>query len=98
MLPFFKIKLFKVGKIMMQITEKYLPFGSWQTYCRIVGEATDRAPLLLLHGGLERLCDARLAGGVHLVAVALEHRHRFVRLSVSESESQESVHISSFVG
>ena len=36
---------------MMQITEKYLPFGNWQTYCRIVGEATDRAPLLLLHGG-----------------------------------------------
>ena len=35
----------------MQITEKYLPFGNWQTYCRIVGEATDRAPLLLLHGG-----------------------------------------------
>ena len=36
---------------MMQIKEKYLPFGNWQTYCRIVGEATDRAPLLLLHGG-----------------------------------------------
>ena len=36
---------------MMQITEKYLPFGNWQTYRRIVGEATDRAPLLLLHGG-----------------------------------------------
>ncbi|WP_373868027.1 alpha/beta fold hydrolase, partial [Lactobacillus nasalidis] len=35
----------------MQITEKYLPFGKWQTYCRIAGQDTGRAPLLLLHGG-----------------------------------------------
>lgn len=35
----------------MQITEKYLPFGQYQTYCRIVGAKTDKAPLVLLHGG-----------------------------------------------
>ena len=35
----------------MQILEKHLPFGKYQTYCRIVGEKTAKAPLLLLHGG-----------------------------------------------
>lgn len=35
----------------MQITEKYLPFGQYQTYCRIVGAKTAKAPLVLLHGG-----------------------------------------------
>ena len=35
----------------MKITEGYMPFKGFQTYYRIVGEATDKAPLLLLHGG-----------------------------------------------
>lgn len=35
----------------MVITEKMIPFGSYQTYCRIVGKATNRPPLVLLHGG-----------------------------------------------
>ena len=33
------------------ITEGYMPFMGYQTYYRIVGEASDKAPLLLLHGG-----------------------------------------------
>lgn len=33
------------------IKEVLIPFGHYQTYCRIVGEQTDRPPLLLLHGG-----------------------------------------------
>lgn len=35
----------------MEIQEKYIPFKSWKTYCRIVGEKTKKAPLVLLHGG-----------------------------------------------
>ncbi len=34
-----------------QITEGYMPFIGYQTYYRIVGESSDKAPLLLLHGG-----------------------------------------------
>ena len=34
-----------------QITEGYMPFIGYQTYYRIVGEPSDKAPLLLLHGG-----------------------------------------------
>ena len=33
------------------ITEGYMPFMGYQTYYRIVGEASEKAPLLLLHGG-----------------------------------------------
>ena len=35
----------------MKVTEGYMPFLEYQTYYRIVGEKTDKAPLLLLHGG-----------------------------------------------
>ncbi|MGX4687144.1 proline iminopeptidase [Vagococcus sp. JNUCC 83] len=35
----------------MKITEGYMPFLGYQTYYRIVGEASEKAPLLLLHGG-----------------------------------------------
>ena len=35
----------------MKIVEGYMPFLEYQTYYRIVGEKTDKAPLLLLHGG-----------------------------------------------
>lgn len=35
----------------MKVREVMIPFDNYQTYCRIVGEPTDRAPLLLLHGG-----------------------------------------------
>ena len=35
----------------MKITEGYMPYLGYRTYYRIVGEKTDRAPLLLLHGG-----------------------------------------------
>ena len=35
----------------MKIEEGYMPFLEYQTYYRIVGEKTDKAPLLLLHGG-----------------------------------------------
>ena len=34
-----------------KVTEGYMPFMGYQTYYRIVGEATEKAPLLLLHGG-----------------------------------------------
>jgi proline iminopeptidase len=34
-----------------RITEGYMPFIGHRTYYRIVGEASDKAPLLLLHGG-----------------------------------------------
>ena len=34
-----------------RITEGYMPFMGYKTYYRIVGEATEKAPLLLLHGG-----------------------------------------------
>ena len=34
-----------------RITEGYMPFLDYQTYYRIVGEPSDKAPLLLLHGG-----------------------------------------------
>lgn len=34
-----------------KVTEGYMPFMGYQTYYRIVGEATGKAPLLLLHGG-----------------------------------------------
>ena len=36
---------------MMKVREVMIPFGNYRTYCRIVGEPTERAPLLLLHGG-----------------------------------------------
>jgi len=35
----------------MKIEEGYMPFKGYQTYYRIVGEKSDKAPLLLLHGG-----------------------------------------------
>ncbi|MEY8441739.1 proline iminopeptidase-family hydrolase [Lactobacillaceae bacterium 24-114] len=35
----------------MQVKELFIPFGKYQTYCRIVGKASDKAPLLFLHGG-----------------------------------------------
>lgn len=38
------------GEIKM-VKEEMVPFGNYQTYCRIVGEETDRAPLVFLHGG-----------------------------------------------
>ena len=34
-----------------KITEGYMPFMGYQTYYRIVDEETEKAPLLLLHGG-----------------------------------------------
>ena len=34
-----------------KITEGYMPFMGYQIYYRIVGEETEKAPLLLLHGG-----------------------------------------------
>ena len=33
------------------ITEGYMPFMGYKTYYRVVGEASEKAPLLLLHGG-----------------------------------------------
>ncbi len=33
------------------ITEGYMPFMGYHTYYRIVGEASEKTPLLLLHGG-----------------------------------------------
>lgn len=35
----------------MKVVEGYMPFLGYQTYYRIVGEKTDKAPLVLLHGG-----------------------------------------------
>lgn len=35
----------------MKITEKYIYYLGHKTYCRIVGEESEKAPLLLLHGG-----------------------------------------------
>lgn len=35
----------------MKVSEINIPFGKYHTYCRIVGPASDRPPLLLLHGG-----------------------------------------------
>lgn len=37
--------------MMVRIQEGYVPFGKYQTYYRIVGEKSEKAPLLLLHGG-----------------------------------------------
>lgn len=36
---------------MTKIQEGYMPFGEYKTYYRIVGKESDKAPLLLLHGG-----------------------------------------------
>lgn len=36
---------------MVMVKEGYLPFGKWRTYYRIVGQPSDTAPLVLLHGG-----------------------------------------------
>lgn len=36
---------------MVKVQEGYMPFGQYQTYYRIVGEKSAKAPLLLLHGG-----------------------------------------------
>lgn len=36
---------------MPEIKEIKIPFGSYYTYCRIVGRKTQRPPLVLLHGG-----------------------------------------------
>lgn len=36
---------------MPKIKEGYVPFGKYRTYYRVVGEASEKAPLLLLHGG-----------------------------------------------
>lgn len=35
----------------MKIKEGYMPFMGYKTYYRTVGERTDKAPLILLHGG-----------------------------------------------
>ena len=35
----------------MKINEGYMPFMGYKTYYRMVGERTDKAPLILLHGG-----------------------------------------------
>lgn len=35
----------------MKIKTGYIPFGKYQTWYRIVGEPSSKAPLLLLHGG-----------------------------------------------
>ena len=35
----------------MKVEEGYMPYLGYQTYYRIVGEKSDKAPLLLLHGG-----------------------------------------------
>ena len=35
----------------MKITTGTMPFKGFKTYYRIVGEKTDTAPLLLIHGG-----------------------------------------------
>lgn len=35
----------------MKISEGYMPFMGYKTYYRTVGERTDKAPLILLHGG-----------------------------------------------
>lgn len=35
----------------MQITTGKMPFKGYETFYRIVGEASGKAPLLLLHGG-----------------------------------------------
>lgn len=36
---------------MTEIQEGFMPFGKYQTYYRIVGQPSEKAPLLLLHGG-----------------------------------------------
>lgn len=36
---------------MTEIKEGYMPFGQYQTYYRIVGPASGKTPLVLLHGG-----------------------------------------------
>lgn len=58
----------------MKIKELMVPFGNYQTYCRIVGDATDRAPLILLHGGpgsthnyFELLDDLAIRAGRQLI-------------------------------
>lgn len=33
------------------IKDGFIPFGPYRTYYRIVGKPSDKAPLLLLHGG-----------------------------------------------
>lgn len=35
----------------MKVTDGYVPFGNYKTYYRIAGEESDKAPLVLLHGG-----------------------------------------------
>ena len=35
----------------MKISEGYMPFMGHHTYYRTVGKRTDKAPLILLHGG-----------------------------------------------
>ena len=35
----------------MKINEGYMPFMGYKTYYRTVGERTDKAPLILMHGG-----------------------------------------------
>ena len=34
-----------------------MPFMEYHTYYRIVGEASEKAPLLLLHGGSRRMTE-----------------------------------------
>lgn len=36
---------------MTKVREGWMPFGEFKTYYRIVGEKSEKAPLLLLHGG-----------------------------------------------
>lgn len=36
---------------MTKITEGFMPFQNYRTYFRIAGEPSDKAPLLMLHGG-----------------------------------------------
>ena len=36
---------------MVQVQEGFMPFHGYQTYYRIVGQKSNKAPLLMLHGG-----------------------------------------------
>ena len=65
----------------MKISEGYIPFMGHQTYYRIAGEANpEKAPLLLLHGGLDDVVpvsDSREAAG----------RYRSCELEILEGET-----------
>jgi pimeloyl-ACP methyl ester carboxylesterase len=77
-----------------KITEGYMPFMGYLTYYRIVGEATGKAPLLLLHGGPGSTHILGQSWGAMLaIAYVIDHKPQGVKsLILSSGHASSSLY------